>query len=477
MTPRSPTLRAHRRGFVALVLLLTAVLPAPAAEDRAIDAIFAPFAKPDSPGAGLVVIRDGAIVLERSYGQASLTPARPITAETSFYIGSVSKQFTAAAIALLDREGKLSLDDDIRRHVPEIPDYGPRITIRQCVHHTSGLRDYLALRDLAGMDPNAHFTDADVLALLQRQKALSFPPGSRYAYSNSGYFVLSLIVRRVSGQSLRDFAAARIFAPLGMTSAQFRDDHRQPIPHRADGYSPAPGGKFRVDNPNFDVVGAGGVFMTARDFAAWDRNFHHPVVGDAALLTLLQTPATLNDGTRIDYAFGLRVSRYRGAEIVEHSGAYGGFRAHVLRLPAHRISVVCFTNLATSQPGSLVRQVVDVVLGEKLLAPVGGERDPGVAEPAIARVPPAASTIDFAAYAGRYHSAELEVAYDIIVGREPTEFQLRGPRRPAATLSAQGGDLFASSRGRVRFQRDERGRVVSFSLEGGRAPGIVFVRQ
>jgi CubicO group peptidase (beta-lactamase class C family) len=477
MTPVHSAARL-RPGLLrtALVFLLAGTV-ARAADSAALDAIFARFARPDSPGAALVVIRDGTIALARSYGQATLAPAQPIAADTRFYIGSVSKQFTAAAIALLHRDGKLALDDDIRRYVPELPDYGPKITLRHCVHHTSGLRDYLALRDLAGLDANAHFTDADVLALLRRQQALGFPPGSRYAYSNSGYFVLSLVVRRVSGQSLREFAAARIFGPLGMKTAEFRDDHRAAIPHRADGYSPAPGGKLRLDNPNFDVVGAGGVFMTARDFAAWDRNFTVPVVGDRDFLALLQTPATLNDGARIDYAFGLRVTRYRGAEIVEHGGAYGGFRAHVLRLPAHRLSVVCFTNLATSQPGRLVRDVVDVLIGDQLGAPAAGDREPDAGEPTTPRAPAAASTIDFAAFAGRYFSAELDVAYEIVAGSKPTDFQLRAPRRPAATLTAQGGDLFASSRGRVRFQRAPDGRVASFALEGGRAPGIVFVRQ
>lgn len=478
MTPPLPSARRiRRRTFAALGAFLAATLLAPAADSAAIDALFARFARPDSPGAGLVIIRDGGIVLERSYGQASLAPARPITADTSFYIGSVSKQFTAAAIALLHQRGQLSLDDDIRKHVPELPDYGARITIRQCVHHTSGLRDYLALRSLAGLDPNAHFTDADVLALLRRQQALGFPPGSRYLYSNSGYFVLSLIVRRVSGQSLRDFAAANIFEPLGMKTAQFRDDHRHPIPHRAEGYNTAAGGGYRIDNPNFDVVGAGGVFMTARDFAAWDRNFHTPRVGDAAFVQLLQTPATLNDGTRIDYAFGLRVGRYRGAEIVEHSGAYGGFRAHVIRLPAHRLSVVCFTNLATSQPGRLVRQVVDRVLGDRLAAPAAGDAEPDAAAATPAPAAPPAGAIDFAAFAGRYFSAELEVAYTVTAGSGPADFQLRAPRFPPAGLTALGDDRFASPRGRLRFQRDAAGRVVAFSLEDGRAPGIVFVRQ
>jgi len=464
----------------ALALTFAVTARVLAAEPAAVDAVFARFTPPDSPGASLVVIREGRIVYERGYGQATLTPARPVTPETSFYIGSVSKQFTAAAIALLHQRGQVGLDDDVRRYVPELPDYGRKITLRHCVHHTSGLRDYLALHDLAGADPNATFGDADVLSLLRRQKGLGFEPGARHSYSNSGYFVLSLIVGRVTGQSLRDFAAANLFGPLGMTTAQFRDRHTQPIPHRAEGYKPA-GAGFALDNPNFDVVGAGGVFMTARDFLAWDQNFYSASVGGPAFVALLQTPGTLSDGKRLDYAFGLRVGRYRGLDLVEHSGAYGGFRAHVIRFPAHRFSVVCFTNLSTALPSRLVRQVADLYLADAFTGPAAVEET----EPPLAAAPgrstAAKGPVDYAAYVGDYRSDELDVTYRITAGKAPGEFLLRPHRRSPMSLAPAGGEAFtATAPGRtlpLTFQRARDGRVTGFTLVAGRAPGLVFERQ
>jgi len=464
----------------ALALTVAVTARVLAAVPAAVDAIFARFAPPGSPGASLVVIRDGRIVYERGYGHATLTPARPVTPETSFYIGSVSKQFTAAAIALLHQRGQLGLDDDVRRYVPELPDYGRTITVRHCVHHTSGLRDYLALRDLAGADPNATFGDADVLALLRRQKGLGFEPGARHSYSNSGYFILSLIVRRVTGQSLRDFAAANLFGPIGMKTAQFRDRHTQPIPHRADGYKPA-GAGFALDNPNFDVVGAGGVFMTARDFLAWDQNFYSANVGGPAFIALLQTPGTLNDGTRLDYAFGLRVGRYRGLDLVEHSGAYGGFRAHVIRFPAQRFSVVCFTNLSTALPARLVRQVADLYLADALTGPATVEETEPPASAAPRRSTVANGPVDYAAYVGDYRSDELDVTYRITAGKGPGEFLLRPFRRPPLVLAPAGGEAFtATAPGRMlalTFQRGSDGRVTGFTTTSGRAPGLGFERR
>ena len=299
-TPARPVTGWARSGTIILVNLVTAItaIAAPrTVAPSAVDAIFAAWDKSGSPGVALAVLHDGKVVYEKGYGRANLEHDIPITPETVFYIGSVSKQFAAAAIALLAHRGALSLDDDIRKHVPEVPDFGSTITIRHLVHHTSGLRDYLALREIAGEPPDGTFGDAYVLALISRQKALNFPPGTEHLYSNSGYFLLSVIVKRVSGKSLRQFAAENIFQPLGMSSAQFRDDHTLPIKNRADGYAPGVGGNgFRISNPNFDVVGAGGVYITIRDFLAWAENFYAPKIGDRTWLDLLQTPGKLSSG-------------------------------------------------------------------------------------------------------------------------------------------------------------------------------------
>ncbi|MES2697831.1 MAG: serine hydrolase domain-containing protein [Verrucomicrobiota bacterium] len=475
-------------------------------EPVAIDAIFAEWNKPTTPGVALAVIHEGAIVYERGYGQANIERKVAITPQTAFYIGSVSKQFTAAAIALLAQRKVISLDDDVRKYVPELPDYGTPVTIRQCVHHTSGLRDYLALRALAGEPVNATFTDDDVLALIRRQKALNFPPGTGHLYSNSGYFVLSLIVKRTTGKSLRDFAAENFFGPLGMKTAQYRDKHTHPIPNRAEGYA-ALGNGYRVSNPNFDVVGAGGVFMTVRDFLAWDRNFYDAKIGGADFVAQLQTPGLLNNGTDTRYAFGLTVGQYRGLKVVEHSGAYGGFKAHVIRFPNQRLSVVCFTNLGAMTPGVLVRKVADACLagafpsaatvaastsapsatvdaaGAVLTETQAGNGKAGKASQGgkTQKSPPAAPTAltpaEAARFAGTYRSDELNVAYQIVAEASSGALKLERRGNPTASLTPEAANTFATSGLKLRFNRDERGNIASFSLEAGRVRDLAFTRQ
>ncbi|MBA3693269.1 MAG: serine hydrolase, partial [Acidobacteria bacterium] len=225
-----------------------------------VDALFAQWDKPDSPGCALGVIKDGNFIYKRGYGMANLDYNIPISPNTSFYIASTSKQFTAASIALLAREGKISLDDDIRKYLPEIPQYQSPITIRHLVYHTSGIRDYLDLTGLAGRHTEDVNTDDDFIKFIARQKNLNFKPGERYLYSNSGYFLLSQIVKRASGKSLRAFTDENVFKPLGMVNTRFHDDRSEIIKNRATGYFPRKGGGFSVLITNFDGVGDGGLF-------------------------------------------------------------------------------------------------------------------------------------------------------------------------------------------------------------------------
>lgn len=215
--------------------------------NAAVEALFAEYTKPGSPGCALGIYRDGKIVYAKGYGLANIEENVPITPQAVFDIGSTSKQFTAASILLLEQQGKLSIDDDVRKYVPEVPHYGQKITIRNLLNHTSGLRDYLTLMDLAGVNTDGVTTDDDALAVIARQKALNFSPGSEYLYSNSGFFLLSLIVSRASGKTLREFAAENIFQPLGMTRATYRDDHTSLIPNRALAYDPREKRGYKLD--------------------------------------------------------------------------------------------------------------------------------------------------------------------------------------------------------------------------------------
>jgi CubicO group peptidase (beta-lactamase class C family) len=333
---------------------------------RRVDSVFVAFDKPTSPGCALGIYNAGVIVYARGYGSANLEHGIPITARTVFDLGSTSKQFTAMSVALLHQDGKLSLDDDIRRWIPELPLYTKPITVRQLVHHTSGLRDYLTLMWLRGVNLDGVTTAGDALSLLVRQREVNFEPGSEYLYSNSGYFLLSEIVRRASGKTLAEFARERIFAPLGMQGTHFHDDHTMIVPNRATGYMPRDTGGFAISMSGFEQVGDGSVLTTVEELARWDRNFYDARVGGRVLLDAMHVPARLPSGRTLDYASGLVVGEYGGLRTVRHGGSWAGYRAELLRFPEQRTSVAVLCNHSRSGPGRLAERVADVILRERL---------------------------------------------------------------------------------------------------------------
>jgi len=368
-----------RRGARAGVLILSTVtVPLTAQVPAArIDSIFA-FAGDTTPGCAVAAMQDGAVLLARGYGIANLEHKVPITSETVFYLASVSKQFTAAAINLLVRDGKLSLDDDVRKYVPELPVYQRPITLGHLMHHTSGLRDYLELFDMADL-ADFPITNADFLAMMARQRALNFAPGDAYSYSNSGYVLLSIIVERVSGKSLRAFAEERIFRPLGMTSTVFRDQHTMLIPNVAIAYgrtaytwpglpNPRPAGPWEIDVPYFDVVGDGGLMSSVSDLARWESNWWQPRVGGTEWLGLERERGRLHDGSLLTYGAGLGYRVYRGDSVVSHGGSYGGYNTYLMRFPARRFSVAVLCNSGEVASSQLAERVADVFLGDELAA-------------------------------------------------------------------------------------------------------------
>ena len=341
----------------ALLAVSLAIGPVAGGElpNTAVDAVFGDLDSVNSPGCAVGVMREGRFVYRAGYGMASLEHGAPITPDTVFYVGSVSKQFVAASIALAAEDGKLSLEDDVRNHVHELPDYGERITIRHLVHHSSGLRDYLRLLRLAGKPAEDVISDEEVLALIARQKALNFPPGSQYRYSNSGYFLLAEIINRTTGKTLREFAAREIFGPLGMDNSHFHDDRSQIVRRRATAYSPVTGGGFRLNwSSNFDKVGSGGLMTTVTDMLAWERNFLDARIGSIGFLETILTPGRLRDDTEQDYAFGLQIGEYRGLPTVSHGGSMFGFRPFYLRFPQERLAVLCLCNVANEIVPNLV---------------------------------------------------------------------------------------------------------------------------
>lgn len=394
-----------------------------------IDSIFARYDHTNTPGCALGVYRDDRLVYGRGYGIADLNQGVPIGTNTVFYIASTSKQFTAASIALLLESGTLSLVDPVRKWVPELPAYTQPITIEHLVHHTSGLRDYLGLWAMSGRSIADEIPQEMALEMIARQRALDFEPGTRYSYSNSGYLLLAEIVKRASGKSLHDFTGEHIFAPLGMTSTQFHDDNTRIVARRAEGYQPTATG-FQIVRTSFALVGDGGLLTTVEDLRKWDSNFYQNRLGkgDPSLVRQLVTPSSLPlaGGRPQRYAFGLMPGKYRGLDIVEHGGAFIGFRAQLLRFPTEHFSVALLCNDYTAQPEAMARKVADVYLADRLA--------PAVASAAGAPATSAPVTPAMDRWAGRYEVFPGIVA---TVARDSAGMAVRvmGQRMPLIPLS------------------------------------------
>jgi CubicO group peptidase (beta-lactamase class C family) len=359
-------MKSEMRYLVAALLAIPVIVSAQDPAPAKIDSIFARFHRQDSPGCILGVSRGGKVVYEKGYGMADLERDVPITPASIFHVASISKQFTAMSILLLEQQGKLSIDDEVRKYIPELPDYGKRITLRHLLQHTSGIRDQWTLLRIAGWREDDLITEDDVMWAVTRQRALNFDPGAEYLYSNSGFTLLAVIVKRVSGHSLREFADEQIFKPLGMTHTHFHDDHSMVVPHRTSAYEPREAGGWSVSIPVFDTYGATSLFTTADDLLRWEQNFSAPVVGSPALLARMQQEGILNDGMRTGYALGIAVGTHRGVREIGHSGADAGYRADVERYPDQQLAVAALCNASNSNPGALTRQVADLYLGTAL---------------------------------------------------------------------------------------------------------------
>lgn len=348
------------------------------AEQRAIDSVFAPYDKPGVPGCALGVFRNGAIAYGRGYGSADLERPTPITTATLFDIGSTSKQFAAASIALLADDHKLAFGDEVRKYIPELPDYGAPLTIDQMMRHTSGLRDYAGLLALAGHSLEEVTTDSQALALIVKQRHLNFPSGTRYEYSNTNFFLLSVIVQRITGTPLADFARTRLFLPLGMTHTQYRNHFAMLIPNRAIGYAPeGKDGGFRISMSNWEQTGDGALHLSVDDALAWDENFYDARVGGRAMVDALRQRGTLSNGDSIGYGRGLFLGRYRGLRREEHGGDWIGYHAAFARFPEQHTSIVVFCNSDGISPGGLSDRVADIVLAREFTMPeaVAAARD------------------------------------------------------------------------------------------------------
>jgi CubicO group peptidase (beta-lactamase class C family) len=389
-----------RNPLLAAMVLYSVVLPANAQRlellpqgnvAARVDALFQKWDRAESPGCALSVMRDGHIIYKRGY--------------------SMSKQFTAASIVLLAQQGKLSPDDNVRKYIPELADFGTPISIRNLIYHTSGLRDQWILLGLAGWRYSLDLiTDDDVMSVVTRQKELNFTPGDKYVYSNTGYTLLALIVKRVSGMSFREFTTKNIFEPLGMKNTHFRDDHAEIVKNNAYGYEPQKDAGFRLSNTNFDTVGPTSLHTTVEDLALWDENFYHPRVGGPDFVSQMLQRGKINNGDQIDYAFGLELGKYKGLPTVGHGGADAGYRSAILRFPEQHFSSAVLCNSSDAFPMILVQKVADLYLAPEMEA--------AASDTTIAKVAEAGAAIQLteqqlSAVAGLYWNRDYDQFFKI----------------------------------------------------------------
>ena len=336
------------------------------------DSVFQRFDRTDSPGCALGVYQDGKILYARGYGMASLEHGIALSPRSVLDVGSISKQFTAMAMLMLQKEGKLSLEDPIRKYIPELPAYADRITLRRALSQTSGLRDLYIMMGQTGRSFAGDTIDA--LRAITRSAEPNYEPGARYLYTNSGWILAAQIVYRLTGKTLAQFAQERIFGPLGMHDTRYLADARTIIPNGAEGYAPQPGGGFRVARSTYDgaIMGAGAVHTTVEDFGRWLNNYDSGLVGGRDILETMTTATMLNDGSPAQsgptqaYAVGLNVGTVRGLRVVSHGGSWAGYRGHFLRFPDQRFAVATFCNLTTSGPDTLARKVAGIYLADRM---------------------------------------------------------------------------------------------------------------
>lgn len=460
-----------RKGSLLLGLILgsTAVAQSPSAR---VDALFQRWHTPESPGAAVLITQNGEVVHARGYGMANLAYGVPIGPRTVFDIASVSKQFGAMAILLLEAEGRLRLDDDVRTHIPELPDFGHTITLRHLVHHTSGLRDWPGTLRMAGWSFDDVISFDQILRMARHQRELNFAPGSAYAYSNTGYNLLAEVVQRVTGRSFRDWTDERIFRPLGMRDTHFHDDHAMIVPNLAESYRPAGDGTWRRATDNLTALASSSLFTTIEDLALWVANFDHPIVGGPAVVARSHERGVLTTGDTIAYAFGQGIGSYRGLRTVSHTGSWAGYRSVLLRFPGERFGVIILANAADMNPSALGHRIADIYLADRL-EPVPA-LSPASPPPTSLR-PWQPTAADLAHYPGRYASGELDTAWDV----EVVEGQLvaRHFRTGAVRLTALEPDRFrATVFGELVFLRDGTGTVVAFTANSDRIRQLRFDR-
>lgn len=444
----------------------SAATPAAASSIRTpaavVDSLMAAYDE-DSPGAAVLVFRGDEQLFAKGYGLADLEHDDPITPRTVFHVASVSKQFTAFAIATLAAQGRLSLDDDVRKHLPEIPDFGQTITLRHLLNHTSGMRDQWSLWLLAGGLPDDVIRQDDLLRLITRQRELNFAPGSEWAYSNTGFTLLAEVVERVTGEDFGRWMKANVFDPLGMGSTQVYDDHERLVPGRAYSYRAA-GDGYEKAVLSYANAGATSLFTTTGDLARWLRNLGSARVGGQDVARMMRTRAVLAGGDTTEYGLGVFVGRHRGLDVIFHGGADAGFRSMVSYYPALDAGVVVLSNVASMDAQGTADRIAEAFFAAQMQpAQPAQSAQQAANEPTVAVE---SAVLD--RYVGQW---EAEAGPTVRFEREGDQLvMVQGPRRPPLRSVSDSTFLLSDADLRITFHRDADGAVNrATSLQRGRS--------
>lgn len=468
-------------------IALTQDGPTATTPEEQVRQLFIPWDREGYPGASIAVTRNGETVFADGFGEAQLEYGIPITSSTIFPVASVSKQFTAFAIALLVTEGRLSLDDDIRQYLPEIPDFGETITIEHLVYHTSGLRNWWTLLPLAGWRRDDVFTHNQVLRLIANQRELNFSPGEEREYSNTGYTLLASIVARTTGRAFGEWMEETVFHPLGMMHTHFNDDPGRIVLNRAYSYLEFPSGRLSKAPLNSSVVGATGLFTTSEDLARWMASLADGKVGGQEVVRLMQEKGSvLSSGDSLEYAMGLNFGEYRGLRTLSHSGSDAGFRTYSVWFPDEDLSVNVLSNVSTMSPSRMALAAAAIFLEGEL----GSAGDQGPDEPSYLRgieqgeqigvsrrslVPIDPSLVEMTDYEGRFFSRELGAYYDLVV--EDGILQALHLKHDPILLIPIGADVFTGGIHffvEALFERDAEDRVTTMLVSSAGVRNLRF---
>jgi CubicO group peptidase (beta-lactamase class C family) len=433
--------------------------PVAATREGRVDQLFAVWDRPDGPGASIGIMQDGELVYASGYGEAQLEYHVPITPETVFHVASVSKQFTAFAVILLADRGLVSLDDDIRRYLPELHDFGPTITIRHLIHHVSGLRDQWDLLAFAGWRLDDVITRDQILRLIARQRELNFTPGDTYLYCNTGYTLLAEIVSRVTETPFPEFMRAEVFEPLGMAHTHFHDDHEMLVPNRAYSYAADPDGGYRKRVLSYANVGATSLFTTVGDVLRWTRNLDEGTVGGRGVLEAMHQRGVLNSGDTLGYAAGLGIGEHRGLSLIGHSGGDAGFRTYVGRFPDQGVAVAVFSNAASFNASQMALRAADLYLEEHIHETAEA--------PAAESTEPARADVDPAVFDDYEGSYAFPSGLQVDVRREGDRLvgQVAG-QPPAELIPRSDAEFFVPA----------ASATITFEREGGEVTSLVSVQ-